>query len=141
LSFHTLLGIRIVERHEDGLTVECPVRPELLNGAGIVHGGVTASIADSAMGMAIWESFHGKRRTATIEFKINYLRPVSSGTIVARSHIIRSGTTIAVGRVDLFDDDRRLVAIALMTFIVMPETPAGPQDHPALPQGGWDPNR
>ena len=48
MPFNSLIGIRPVRGHKDGLTIECKVRKELLNTAGVLHGGVTATMADAA---------------------------------------------------------------------------------------------
>ena len=119
MPFNKLLGIRIVRRHSDGVTIECKVREDLTNIAGVVHGGVLASMADTAMGIGLHNHFGGRRPITTTEMKINYLRPVKHGKAVARSHILRVGKTLCVGRVDLFDGERRLAAVAIVTYILL----------------------
>ena len=47
-NFNELLGVKLVERHEDGITIRVPLRQELMNFGGVLHGGVTASAADIA---------------------------------------------------------------------------------------------
>ena len=53
IPFNGLVGLRLVRLHKDGVSIECPMRPELLNGNGVLHGGVTATLADVAVGMAL----------------------------------------------------------------------------------------
>src|SRR5450432_3099707 len=53
IPFNALVGLRLVRLHKDGVTIECALRPELLNGSGVLHGGVTATLADVAVGMAL----------------------------------------------------------------------------------------
>jgi len=117
MPFNKLLGVRIVRRHTDGVTIECKLRDELLNGAGVVHGGVLASMADTAMGIALHNHFGGRRPITTTDLKINYLRPVKHGKAVARSYLMRVGKTLCVGRVELFDAERKLAAVAIVTYI------------------------
>ena len=105
--------------HRDGLTIQCRVRPELLNSAGSLHGGVAASVADAAVGSALYHYFRGKRRFTTIELKVNYFRPVTEGRLVARSHLVRVGSTICVGTVDLSDASRRSVGVAIVTYMLL----------------------
>lgn len=119
LPFNSLLGLHIVRRHRDGVTVECKVRDELRNAGGYLHGGVAASIADSAIGISLASHFGGRRPITTTDLKINYLRPVHDGKIVARSHLLKVGRQLAVGRVDIFDANRRLVAIAVVTYLIL----------------------
>ena len=120
MPFNKLLGVRVVRTHSDGVTIECKLRHDLMNAAGVVHGGVLATMADTAMGISIHSHFGGRRPITTTELKINYLRPVQHGKAVARAHILRVGKTLCVGRVDLFDADRKLSAVAIVTYILLP---------------------
>jgi acyl-CoA thioesterase len=120
IPFNHLVGIRVARRHRDGVTLECQVRDELRNWAGVLHGGVTATIADVAVGVAITNHFHRKRRATTTELKVNYFLPIREGKIFARSHLIRIGKTLVVGRVDLFDSEKRLAGAALVSYMLLP---------------------
>ena len=120
LPFNKLLGIRIVRRHSDGVTIELKIRGELLNSAGAIHGGVLASMADTATGIALHHHFGGRRPITTTDLKINYLRPIAQGKATARSHLVRVGKTLGVGRVELFDSERKLAAIAIVTYMILP---------------------
>ena len=119
MPFNTLLGIRAVRGHKDGLTIECDVRKELLNTASVLHGGVTATMADAAAGMAITRLTGGKKRITTVEMKLNYFRPVADGKLRARAYVIRLGSQIAVARVDLHDHKKNLAGAALVTYMIL----------------------
>jgi uncharacterized protein (TIGR00369 family) len=95
------------------------MRDELRNVAGMMHGGVAATLADAAVGIALARHFGGRRPFTTTDLKINYLRPVAQGKIVARSHLVRIGKTLCVGRVDLSDAQRRLAAVAIVTYMLL----------------------
>ena len=123
-AFNHLLGFELVRVHRDGLTLQCQVRPELLNSAGAVHGGVTASLADAAVGSALQHHFGGTRRFTTVELKINYFRPVTEGRLRARSRLVRIGSRICVGQVDLSDGHRRSVGLAIVTYMLLDVPPA-----------------
>jgi len=118
-AFNHLLGLELVRTHRDGLTIQCRVRPDLLNSAGSLHGGVTASLADAAVGSALYQHFGGTRKFATVELKVNYFRPVTEGRLVARSRLLRIGSTICVGQVDLSDGQRRSVGVAIVTYMFL----------------------
>jgi uncharacterized protein (TIGR00369 family) len=117
--FHQLLGIRLVRIHKDGVTIACKLRPELLNASGVLHGGVTATLADAAVGMAITQRIGRPGAATTVEMKLNYLRPVSGRKITARARLLRIGSTLCVGRVDMFDDAKELVSTALVTYMLL----------------------
>ena len=118
MRFNQLVGIRLVRIHKDGVTIDCKLRPDLMNAHGMLHGGVTATMADAAVGIAITTRM-GRPAATTVEMKLNYLRPVAGGKITARAYLLRMGSTLCVGRVDLFDDSRELVAAALVTYMLL----------------------
>jgi len=119
VPFNTLLGMRLRRVHRDGVTIDCTLRDDLRNSVGVAHGGVTATMADAAVGIAIQRHFGGKRRIATVELKINYFQPVKEGRILARSHLLRVGSTLCVGRVEFTDDHRLPVGAATVTYMLI----------------------
>ena len=119
MNFNQVLGIKLVRRYRDGVAIEIALRPDMLNYSGALHGGVTAALADVAVGTAITEHFKGLSKATTTEMKINYLLPVTGGKLVARAHLVRIGKTLCVGRVDVRDTQRRLVAVALVTYMLL----------------------
>ena len=119
VPFNQLVGLRLVRLHKDGLTLECRLRPELLNGAGVLHGGVTATLADVAVGIALARHLGKPRSATTVEMKINYLRPVPHGKLTARSHLVKVGARLCCGRVEILDGEKRPVAAALVTYMIL----------------------
>ena len=93
--------MKLTRVHRDGVTIECALRHELTNSAGVAHGGVAATLADAAVGMALNRHFGGKRPITTVEMKINYFLPAAGGRIFARARLLRIGSTLCVGSVDL----------------------------------------
>src|SRR3954470_24752516 len=91
-AFNHLLGLELVRLHKDGITIQCRLRPELMNTAGTLHGGVTGSVVDAAVGSALQHHFRGTRRFTTVELKVNYFRPVTEGRLIARSYLVRIGS-------------------------------------------------
>lgn len=118
--FNQALGIKIAALHEDGATLRLPLKTEYLNGAGVIHGGVTATLADTAGGVAVTKVL--KRSGTTIELKINYLAPAVEGELRARSYILRAGQRVAVMRAEVHCGDTH-VAEALMTFALFTDRP------------------
>lgn len=119
IPFDSLLGMELSKVHTDGITLRCQVRKRLMNKAGALHGGVAASLADAAVGVAIHHRFAGKRPISTVELKVNYFRPVLKGAVFARARLLRVGSTLCVGRVDLTDDQSRAVGTAIVTYIFL----------------------
>lgn len=117
--FYKLLGIRIEEVREDyaRLSIEvCEKHIQLLK---TVHGGVTASLADSAAAWAAFGSTNPKSVPVTVEMKINFLKPVSSGKLVAEARNIHKGSRILVSDVEVRDNSGDLVAKSLITYYLL----------------------
>jgi uncharacterized protein (TIGR00369 family) len=96
------------------------VRKHHLQIHGVVHGGILASLADTAGAMAAYPMLARGTRLATVEMKINYLEPVDRGPITANSQVLRLGRTLAVVECEVLAADGKLTAKALMTFAIMP---------------------
>src|SRR5579859_4686341 len=111
-------GFRLDDASPGRAVLRMKVLPKHRQIHGVVHGGVLASIADTAGGLATYLSLPPGSRTATVEMKINFLEPVSRGTIYAEARVIRLGKYLAVVECDVVDDHNKLVAKALMTFSV-----------------------
>lgn len=119
MPFNRVLGIRVVRLHSDGVTIACMVRDELRNLAGMLHGGVIATMADAAVGIALASHFKAARSGATAEMKISYLRPIVEGKATARARLLRVGAHLCVGRVDILDAKRQLAATAIVTYLLL----------------------
>lgn len=119
MPFNALVGIRLTGVHADGITIECAVRKDLLNGFSLLHGGVAATLVDAAVGLALHRHFGGVQPITTVELKINYFKPVARGKVYARAHLLRIGSTICVGRVDVTDSGGNAIGAAMVTYMVL----------------------
>ncbi|MGI8746584.1 MAG: PaaI family thioesterase [Bryobacteraceae bacterium] len=122
MAFEHDLGLRVVRKHKDGVTVELTLRPELLNSNGVLHGGITASVVDEAAWYAIRYHFDDQRPATTAELKINYLLPIAGKKLTARAYLLRAGKQLCVSRVDVLDEKRRLAAAAIVTYMLLATT-------------------
>ena len=126
-AFGELLGLEF-KRVEEGLSVcALQIRPELLNPYRVLHGGVLFSMADTGMGAALYSRMVEAESCATIEIKMNFLRPVSEGVITCESRVVQKGKRVAVLESDL-SCEGRVVAKALGTFSIFERRnlPEGP---------------
>lgn len=122
MPFEDSLRVQVIQKHRDGVTVTCPLSKKLLNSAGVLHGGVIATIADEAAWHALIHAYKAKRPMTTTELKVNYLRPIAGKKITARVYVLRAGKILGVTRVDLFDIEKRLSAVGLVTYMLL-DTP------------------
>jgi uncharacterized protein (TIGR00369 family) len=110
--FGVLLGLRGVDVEEGRVTFEVEPAEYHYNPLGSVHGGLLASLLDSAMGCAVHSSLPAGRGYSTIELKVSLLRPVTvaTGTLTAVGTTLRVGRTVAFAEGRVEDPDGRLVA-------------------------------
>ena len=98
--FSVLIGAELTGFSEGHTELKIPIRPELKQQHGFVHGGVISYAADNAL-TYVGGSVLGPA-VVTSEFKINYLRPVLGDFIVARASVIYAGKNQAVCRCDIY---------------------------------------
>jgi len=84
-----------------------------------VHGGVIASLADSAAAWAVYGSNNLKGIPVTVEMKINFLKPVKSGKLVAEARNIHGGSRIFVSDVEVKSGKGDLIAKSLVTYYLL----------------------
>jgi uncharacterized protein (TIGR00369 family) len=101
----------------DECVLRLPYRTELTNGSPAIHGGVLATLADTAVAFALSTNFDGKMGFATADMTIHYLRRAKDD-VLARARILKKGRRVNVGEVDIVDSANRPVARALTTFLL-----------------------
>jgi acyl-CoA thioesterase len=115
--FNDYIGIRFLEVHENGCTAILENREELQNSMdGVIHGGVTFTLADAVMGFAAAPHVGGVQQAVSVECKINYLRPARGPVLKAVSSVVRRGRKIIVMEAKVMEENGELVAVALGTY-------------------------
>jgi len=117
--FWTLLGMEIIGIKKGWAKIRLPFTKKLTNGIGVAHGGAIFSPADSAVGMALIGLTARDESISTLEMKINYLKPLSGGEIIAEAQIVHRGTMTAIGDVEVRDGDGNLIAKGLATYAIV----------------------
>jgi 1,4-dihydroxy-2-naphthoyl-CoA hydrolase len=124
VGFDRLYGLEVLDWSDDEVRAQVRVRDELRQPAGLVHGGVFASIAESITSMATWLSVQDDGLTAQgMSNQTSFLRPIIDGTIHAVARRRHRGRTTWVWEVDITDDADRLCALVRMTIAVRPAAP------------------
>ena len=121
--FSVLLGTELLNLSEGNAELKIPIRAELKQQHGFVHGGVISYAADNALTFAGGSSLG--QAVVTSEFKINYVRPATGEFLVARASVIHSGTNQATCRCDVYmsdNDTERLCATAQGTIARLAES-------------------
>ena len=114
-----LLGINIKSVDEGRSEVELMVSESHTNTMGTIHGGIYCALADTAMGLAFASMLGEGETLATLELKINYLKPVWSGKVRAMGKVVKKGRITGLVECDVMDDNGQLVARASSTFMAI----------------------
>lgn len=110
------LGLSVIRVEPGRAIVELGVQKRFLHMQGFLHGGILATVADTAAALALVPMVPRGTRMATVEMKINFLERVHAGRIRVVAWIVRKGQSLAVGEADVKDLKGRLLAKSLMTY-------------------------
>ena len=124
--FSVLVGARVEKMTAQEVVVRVPLRTELTQHHGFVHGGLQATLAD--IGLTFMGAAALGPGVLTSEFKINFLRPARGEELVARGSEISAGRRQAVTRCDIVavqGGGEKLVATALGTIVTADVPAAG----------------
>jgi uncharacterized protein (TIGR00369 family) len=117
-GIHHHLGITIREATKERVVLEMPVTSTVHQPFGLLHGGVSALLAESAASFGASLNAEGKG-VVGIEIAVSHLRSMTEGTLVATATPIRIGRAVQVWHIDLSDQDGRQIADAKCTVSVI----------------------
>ncbi|MBV1693537.1 MAG: PaaI family thioesterase [Hyphomicrobiales bacterium] len=121
-GFMRLMGARLVEVAPGRVVIELDKSPEVTQQRGQIHGGAIGAIADSAGGYAAMSLTPPGGEVATVEYKINFMKPASGALLRATGEVIRAGRTLTICRIDVTCGDGTTmepVAVLQATFIAV----------------------
>ena len=111
-----LLGFDVESVQAGRAIFRMDVRPRHKQIHGVVHGGILAALADTTAAIAAYTAVPNGTEIATVELSINYLEPVPGGRIKADARVLRAGRNFIVTECEIFTEDGKLAAKALLTF-------------------------
>jgi uncharacterized protein (TIGR00369 family) len=118
-TFDGLYGLEIVEHGDGFVRGRVPVTDRVKQPAGLVHGGVYASMAESLASMATYLAVHEDGKVAVgLANATSFTRPILSGTVHAEARARHRGRTTWLWDVEITDDEGRLCAMTRMTIAV-----------------------
>lgn len=120
-SIGRLLGMRFDEVDHGRIVVSLDTRPDFANPLGTVHGGIAATLLDSAMGCAVHTTLPAGVGYTTLELKVNYIRATQPDgrTLTAEGTVIHTGRRTATAGGKVLDGDGKLVAHATTTCLIL----------------------
>jgi 1,4-dihydroxy-2-naphthoyl-CoA hydrolase len=123
-GFDRLYGLQLVDYADGEISAEVAVRDEVKQPAGLVHGGLYASIAESMTSLATALAVMGDGKMAMgLSNSTSFLRPITEGVVHAHAEAIHRGRTTWVWDVRFTDDLQRTCAVTRMTIAVRPVPP------------------
>jgi len=115
--FLDFFGIVLEELGEGFARFRMPVRPEYIQAAGFMQGGIIVAMADEAISHAIMTVLKPDMGLTTIELKSNFLAPVREGEIIAEARVFKKGRTLIIGDCLVKDNNDRDVLRCTATFL------------------------
>ena len=116
LPFAKLIGMRLVDLRLDEAVLKIEMRDDLRQPSGVLHGGVTATLIDTAMAFAVRTRLAKDQATATIDLTVHYLRPHVEGVATCTAKVVRAGKRIFTVTADVVNDEGKLTATAVSTY-------------------------
>lgn len=116
LPFAKLIGMRLVNMQPGEAVIEIEMRDDLKQPSGVLHGGVTATLIDTAMAFAVRTYLSDTEPTATIDLTVHYLRPHVDGKAICTARVVRPGKRIFTVSAEVHNEQGKLIATGLSTY-------------------------
>ncbi|MCU1288668.1 MAG: hypothetical protein JWN60_897 [Acidobacteria bacterium] len=114
--FAKLIGMKLIDLKPEQATIVIEMRDELRQPHGILHGGVTATLIDTAMAYAVITCLEEKEKAATVDLTIHYLRPHAEGAFSCTAKIVRAGKRLLTVSAEVVNEQGKQIATALSTY-------------------------
>jgi uncharacterized protein (TIGR00369 family) len=114
-----LLGLNLLQAENGTAVIEFVADERHANPMGTLTGGMSSLIADAAMGFAYYTTLAADESLATLELKINFLRPVWKATLRVNARVVHAGKVVGLVECDILDERQRLVARASSTCMTL----------------------
>jgi uncharacterized protein (TIGR00369 family) len=116
------LGMDVLELTADRVVATMPVDVRTRQPFGILHGGASVALAETAASLGAWMNVDRERFAAVgLEINANHLRAKTEGTVRAVATPIHRGTTTHVWSIEIRDEQERLVCVARCTMAIVPK--------------------
>lgn len=123
-----LLDIRCPEVEDGRIVFTARSRPSFANPLGVLHGGIAATLLDSAMGCAVHTTLPAGMAYTSLDISVRYIRAgaVDGGELRAEGRVVHRGRKIRTAEATLTDERGRVLATATSSLMVMPAVAPAP---------------
>lgn len=120
----SLLNIRCSEVEDGRIVLTCQTRPDFANPLGMLHGGIAATLLDTAMGCAVHTTLPANLGYTSLDISVRYIMPsaIDGRELRAEGRVVHRGRKVRTAEATLTDDEGRLVATATSSLMVLPLT-------------------
>lgn len=116
-----LLGIESVELSPDRVVMKMPVLPRVHQPYGILHGGASVVLAETAASIGAWLNCDlDKKVPVGLEINANHIRPKQEGTVFAEAIPVHKGKNTMVWEIKIRDEKDKLICISRCTIAMRP---------------------
>ena len=116
IPYPRLLGFELVDLKFGEAVVKLKMRDELRQPYGVLHGGATASLIDTAMAFACISCLAEGEKSTTIDLTVHYLRPHTDGEVFCTAKVVRAGKRILTVSAEVVNEEGKLIATSLSTY-------------------------
>ncbi len=124
------MGMRVLEAGHGYSKLELDACSQLHSLYGMLHGGVPATIIDSACGIAVGSMLEPGEMCVTVDLRINYISNLKEGVIYAEGRVLHKGRQTGVAEAEVKDESGNLIAVGMSTHMILT-----PSDVRLLDQG------
>ena len=113
------MDLEVVSQGRGSAVLRFPYKKEFTQYQGAVQGGVVAAYADAAVAVAVTSLLPEGRDMVTTDLHIHFLKPVTSGPIIARAHVVHEGRTLLLGAATVELEDGTVCARVTATYMIV----------------------
>jgi len=117
--FLDFLDIKLTDLKDGFAEFRMKVRPEYMQGAKIMQGGLVVALGDEAIAHAMMTQLAPDEGLTTVELKSNFLSAVSEGELIARANVFKKGKSLIIGDSLVTDDKGKNICRVSATFLLL----------------------
>ena len=111
-----MIGMELVDIAPGEATITIKMRDQLRQPHGVLHGGITATLIDTAMAFAVITRLAEGEKATTVDLTVHYLRPHVEGAVSCTARVVRAGKRIITLTAEAFNEEKKLIATAMSTY-------------------------